>query len=67
MGNINRHISPYRKIEADRCDTFSEMRYARSLVLAECSLIVIYTIRGDVHRVVTAYLVRGKKRWLAAR
>ncbi|MEK6960027.1 MAG: DUF4258 domain-containing protein [Nanoarchaeota archaeon] len=44
-----------------------EMRYAHSLVLEECSLIVIYTVRGDVHRVVTAYLVRGKKRWLVAR
>ncbi len=24
IGNINQYISPYRKIEADRCDTFSE-------------------------------------------
>lgn len=40
-----------------------ETRYGKRLELKDKTIMVIYTIRNDEERVVTAYTIRRKKSW----
>ncbi len=40
-----------------------EMRYGKKLELKDKTMMVIYTFRGEVTRVVTCYTIGRKKQW----
>ena len=40
-----------------------ETRYGKKLILKDKTIIVIYTFRKGEERVITAYIVRRKKKW----
>ena len=40
-----------------------ETRYGKKLILKEKTIMVIYTLRKEEERVITAYIVRRKKKW----
>ncbi|MBI2558103.1 DUF4258 domain-containing protein [Candidatus Woesearchaeota archaeon] len=40
-----------------------ETRYGKKLVLKDKTIIIIYTLRKDEERVITAYVIRRKKQW----
>ncbi len=41
----------------------SETRYGKKLILKDKTIMVIYTLRKDEERVITAYVIRRKKKW----
>ena len=40
-----------------------EIRYGQKLELKEKTILVIYTLRGKIQRVITCYIIRRKKQW----
>ena len=42
-----------------------ETRYGKQLELKDKKLMVIYTIRGEIYRVITAYTIQRKQTWQA--
>lgn len=40
-----------------------EIRYGKKLILKDKTIIVIYTLRKEEQRIITAYIVRRKKKW----
>lgn len=40
-----------------------ETRYGKKLILKDKTIIVIYTLREEEERVITAYVIRRKKKW----
>lgn len=40
-----------------------EMRYGKKLALKDKTIMVIYTYRKDIQRVITCYTIRRKKQW----
>ena len=40
-----------------------ETRYGKKITLKDKTIMVIYTIRKDKERIITAYTIRRKKKW----
>ena len=40
-----------------------ETRYGKKLILKDKTIMVIYTLRKEEERIITAYIVRRKKKW----